>query len=205
MSEKNRRNNSLRKVTVTAIMSAMGYVLMVIGDAVPITFMPSFIKLDLSELPALITSFAYGPAWGVLVCLVKNLIHLSTSFSHSFGIGELTNFLMGVPFVAIAGLVYKLHHDRKSAFLGALAGDFAMAAACFAVNLFIAYPLYMKFLLPEEAILGMYRAFIPSIDTLAKGILIFNVPFTFVKGLISVIITFVVYHKLSPILKGKQI
>lgn len=201
----NKRTNNLRKVTVTAIMSAMGLVLMMIGDAIPIPFMPSFIKLDLSELPALITAFAFGPVWGVLVCLVKNLIHLMIYFSNSFGIGELTNFLLGVPFVAVAGQVYKVKHNRKSALAGAVIGDAAMSVACFLVNLFIAYPLYMKFLIPEEAILGMYQAILPSVNALWKGVLIFNVPFTFVKGLISVVITFVIYHKLSPVLKGKQI
>lgn len=199
----NKRNNNIRKITVTAIMSAMGFVLMMLGDSVPISFMPSFIKLDLSELPALITAFAFGPLWGVLVCLVKNIIHLVFFFSNSMGIGELTNFLLGVPFVAVAGLVYKFKHNRKSALAGALVGDVAMALCSFLVNSFIAYPLYIKFLVPESGLLAMYQAIMPSIATLSEGIWTFNVPFTFVKGLISVVITFVIYHKLSPILKGK--
>lgn len=200
----NKRSGNLRKITVTAIMSAMGFVLMMVGDSIPVPLMPSFIKLDLSELPALITAFAFGPFWGVLVCLVKNLVHLAFFFSNSFGIGELTNFLLGVPFVAVAGAVYKVKHNRKSAFAGALIGDFAMAAMCFVVNLFIAYPIYIKAqIVPEAGILGMYQAVLPSVNALWQGVLIFNVPFTFIKGLISVVITFVIYHKLSPIIKGK--
>lgn len=195
------RTNSIRKITVTAIMSAMAAVLMFIEVSIPI--IPSFIKLDISELPALITSFAFGPFWGVLVCLLKNLIHLPAS--QTSGIGEISNFLLGAVFVAVAGLFYKYRHNRKSAFVGSLAGSLAMAVAAMFVNLFIVYPIYTKILIPEEVILGMYQAILPSVDSLWKAILIFNVPFTFAKGLISVIITFIIYHKLSPILKGKKV
>ena len=85
-----------------------------------------------------------------------------------------------------------------------MAGDFMMAAMSFFINYFLVYPIYIKLMLPEEQIIGMYSAILPSVDSLWKAILIFNVPFTFVKGLISVAITFAVYPKLSPILKGKK-
>lgn len=191
----------LRKITVTAIMSALASVLMFIE--IPIPIIPSFIKLDISELPALITSFAYGPLWGVVVCLIKNLIHLTASTTA--GVGELANFFLGAVFVFISGIAYKKNHNRKSAFIGSLAGDLAMAVMAFVINLFIVYPIYMQILIPEEAILGMYQTILPSVDSLWKAILIFNVPFTFVKGLISVGITFLIYHKISPILKGKKL
>ena len=196
----NTKKKNLRMIAVTAIMSALSAVLMFVGFSIPI--MPEFIKLDISDLPALITSFAFGPVCGVAVCLVKNLIHLFVT--STFGVGELSNFILGAIFVFVAGMFYKHHHNRKYALIGAMAGDLAMAVLCFFVNLFFVYPLYIKLMLPEEAILGMYRAILPSVDSLWKAILIFNVPFTFVKGLISVAITFIVYPKLSPILKGKK-
>ena len=63
-----------RYVAVTGMLSAIGFILMYVEFSVP--FMPPFIKMDLSELPALIGSFAYGPSCGILVCLLKNLLHL---------------------------------------------------------------------------------------------------------------------------------
>lgn len=197
-----RRNNvsSIRKLTVTAIMSALSFALMMVDFPVPI--MPSFIKFDISELPALITSFAFGPQYGVLVCFLKNALHLPMS-STQF-VGELSNFLMGAVFVFVAGLFYKVRKNRNFAFIGAMVGNFAMAVACFIVNMYITYPIYMKILIPEEAILGMYQAILPSMDSIWKSILVFNVPFTFVKGLASVIITFVIYRRISPLLKGKN-
>lgn len=196
----NTKKKNLRMIAVTAIMSALSAVLMFLDFSIPI--MPAFIKLDVSELPALITSFTFGPVCGVAVCLVKNLVHLFVT--STFGVGELSNFILGAIFVFVAGMFYKHHHNRKYALIGAMTGDLAMAILCFFVNLFFVYPIYIKVMISEEAILGMYRAILPSVDSLWKAILIFNVPFTFVKGLISVAITFIVYPKLSPILKGKK-
>ncbi|MBQ5592400.1 MAG: ECF transporter S component [Clostridia bacterium] len=198
-----KRNNvkTVRKLTVTAIMSALSFALMMIEFSVPI--MPAFIKFDFSELPALITAFAYGPVYGVLVCLLKNALHLPMS-STQF-VGELSNFLMGAVFVFVAGLFYKIKRNRGFALIGSIVGNLAMAVACFVVNYFITYPIYMEILIPEQAILGMYQAIMPSMDSILKAILVFNVPFTFVKGLASVGITFLIYRKISPLLKGKNL
>ena len=196
----NKSNN--RKIAVTAIMSALSFALMMLDFPVPM-LIPSFIKFDFSELPALITAFAYGPGWGVLVCLLKNVMHLPMSSTQY--VGELSNFLMGAVFVFVAGLFYKIKRTRSFALIGALVGNLAMAIACFVVNFFVTYPIYMEILLPEAALMGMYQAILPSVDSVAKAILIFNVPFTFVKGLASVLITFLVYRKLSPLLKGKKL
>ena len=196
----NKSNN--RKIAVTAIMSALSFALMMLDFPVPM-LIPSFIKFDFSELAALITAFAYGPGWGVLVCLLKNVMHLPMSSTQY--VGELSNFLMGAVFVFVAGLFYKIKRTRSFALIGALVGNLAMAIACFVVNFFVTYPIYMEILLPEAALMGMYQAILPSVDSVAKAILIFNVPFTFVKGLASVLITFLVYRKISPLLKGKKL
>ena len=62
-----------------------------------VPFMPAFIKMDLSELLALIGAFAMGPVCGTFVCLVKNLLHLT--ITSTGGVGELTNFILGAAFV----------------------------------------------------------------------------------------------------------
>ena len=190
---------SIRKLTVTAIMSAISAVLMFLEFSVPIV--PSFLKFDFSDLPAVITSFALGPVWGVIVELLKNLIHLP--FTNTSGVGELANFIIGALLVFPAGLVYKLKKDRTGAVIGSLAGAFIAAAVSIPVNLFITYPFYTNFM-PMEAIIGMYKAILPAADTLIKALIIFNVPFTFVKGMICVLLTFLVYKKLSPVIKGKK-
>ncbi|MBQ7596549.1 MAG: ECF transporter S component [Clostridia bacterium] len=195
------KNSSVRKIAVTAIMSAMAVVLMFLDFSIPI--MPSFIKLDFSELPALITSFALGPVWGIAVCFIKNLIVglLKTQTGY---IGELSNFILGATFVAVAGFVYKHKKSRKTAFIGALIGALAMAAISLPSNYFIIYPIYTK-MMPIEAILEAYQSIYHGATSLFKALLIFNVPFTFFKGLCNTLLTFLIYKKISPILKGKEI
>ena len=188
---------SVRYITITAMLSAVAFVLMFLDFSVPV--MPGFIKMDLSELPALIGTFAMGPACGVMVCLIKNLLHLL--MTSTGGVGELSNFVLGAAFVLPAGLIYKAMKNRKSALVGSLVGAAAMAIISFPSNLFVVYPIYENFM-PREVIIAAYQAIIPAVKTLPQCLLMFNVPFTFVKALASVVITMLIYKKLSPILKG---
>lgn len=79
-----------------------------------------------------------------------------------------------------------------------------MALLSLVTNYFIVYPFYTAFM-PMEAIMGMYQAILPSISTLWEALLVFNLPFTFIKGLLSVVITFLIYKKISPLIKGKAL
>ena len=191
---------NVRALVVVAIMSALGFVLMLLNFPIPI--MPGFIKFDFSELPAIITSFALGPWYGVAVCFFKNLLHLfNTSTS---GVGELSNFLLGAIYVLTAGYIYKRNKSFKTAIIGTVVGSVAMAALGVVTNYFIVYPFYAKVFMPYDVILSMYTSILPSADTLIKALLIFNLPFTFAKGMADAVICFLCYKKLSPILKGKK-
>ena len=192
----------VRALTVTAIMTALGVILQTLEFPIP-SLIPSFIKLDFSELPALITSFAYGPLWGILVCFIKNVIHVL--FGSSMGIGEISNFILGAVFVGVAGLVYKKNKSIKGALIACLAGSAAMAVFSIFSNYFVIYPLYGKVLgLSTEAIVGMYSALLPAADNLWKALIIFNLPFTFVKGIIDSVFCFLIYKRISPIIKKQS-
>lgn len=193
------RKNYLRSLTVTGILSALGAVLMVLEFPVP--FMPSFVKFDFSELPALLATFSMGPVSGVAVCLVKNLIHLP--FTSTGGVGELCNFLLGICFVLPAGILYRIRKNRRAALVGSLIGAAAMALCSLPLNYFVSYPVYTKFL-PLDAIIGMYQALLPGVDGLLQCLLIFNLPFTLLKGLVDTLLVFLIYKHLSPILHGRR-
>ena len=192
-------SSRVRFITVTAMLSAISFVLMYFEFPIPI--MPAFIKFDFSDLPALIGTFAYGPLCGVIVCLIKNLLHLMDS--NSMLVGELSNFSLGAAFVIPAGLIYKFKKTKKSALIGGITGAVFMGVFCVFSNYFIVYPVYYQVAMPEEAILGMYQAILPSMKSILQSLIVFNLPFTVVKGLISVAITMLVYKPLSPILKGR--
>ena len=195
------KNQNVHKMTITAIMGAVGFILMMLEF--PISFIiPSFIKFDFSELPALITGFAIGPLWGVVVCLIKNILHLFVG--NTAGVGELSNFVLGAIFVFTASAVYKKKKTRTGALIGSLAGAVMMAVISVATNYFFVYPIYAKMLIPMDAIISMYSAILPKADTLLEALLIFNLPFNLAKGLIDAGCCFMVYKKLSPILKNTK-
>ncbi|MFT3950538.1 MAG: ECF transporter S component [Oscillospiraceae bacterium] len=197
----NQKARNIRKMTSTAMLGAAAAILMFLEIPLP-GLMPAFIKFDFSDLPALIAAFTFGPLSGIVVCAVKNLVHLP--FSQSMGIGELSNFLMGTAFILPAGLIYKRVKTRTAAILSALGGAMLMAAASVPINLFLIYPMYERFVgFPIPVVVGMYKAILPAASTLLKCLLIFNLPFTFIKGLASVFITLLVYKKLAPVLRGK--
>ncbi len=196
MNKKNKSMN-VRTITLTGLFGALSAVLMMISFNVPL--MPSFIKMDFSELPALIAAFAMGPLSGAMVCLVKNLINVM--FSTTGGVGEFSNFILGCAFVIPAGLIYKRNKSKRSALIGSLVGAVFMAVFSVLSNYFIVYPVYSMFM-PIEAIIGMYHEIYPGINNLLQALIIFNMPFTFIKGLCSIIITFAIYKHISPIIKG---
>ena len=195
--EKN-MDSRIRKICGVAMLSAVAYVLMFLEFPIPF-LIPSFIKMDFSELPALVAAFAYGPVAGVAVCLVKNVIHLLNT--QTGGVGELSNFILGAVFVFTAGSIYKKMHSKKGAIIGATLGALIMAVISIVTNYYIVYPIYTAFM-PMEAIIEAYRLILPSVSNLWQCLFVFNLPFTFIKGICSVIITFLIYKPISPILKG---
>ncbi|MCM1299551.1 MAG: ECF transporter S component [Firmicutes bacterium] len=194
----NRTRTNIRKLAVIAMLSALAAVIQLLEIPVPM-LIPEFVKLDFSELPALIASFVVSPWAGIPVCLVKNLIKLTTT--SSAGVGELANFLIGIFMVVPAGLIYRHKKTKRSALMACLAGCLISAAISVFVNYFISYPVFYRFMAPEEAVLNAYRAILPSTENIFQALLIFNMPFTFVKMLLDSIITFAVYKPLSNALK----
>ncbi len=189
----------IRKITLCGVLGGVATVLMFFSFNVP--FMPSFIKMDFSELPALLAAYSYGPMAGVTVCFIKNILNLFSSSTG--GIGELSNFMLGCMFVIPAGAVYSKVKSKKSAFFSALLGAVTMAVFSVITNYYIVYPVYTAFM-PMETIMGVYQAILPSVENLWQALAIFNMPFTFIKGMVNVVMAMWIYKPLSPLLKGRK-
>ncbi|MDO4960809.1 MAG: ECF transporter S component [Eubacteriales bacterium] len=192
--------NKAYQAAVIGVLSSVAVVLMYLE--IPVPFMPPFIKFDFSDLPALLGAFALGPAAGVIICLVKNLLHLLVS--NSMFVGELSNFMLGSVFVAVASIIYRMHKTKRNALIGGIIGAVAMGLFSVVSNYFVVYPAYYALAMPEEVILQAYQAIFPGVNSILECLIIFNVPFTIVKGCIDVAIAMFIYHPLSPILKGKK-
>ena len=198
------RKDTTHNLTVAAMLSAVAFILMFIEFPIPM-LIPSFVKMDFSDLPALLGAFALGPVYGVVISFMKNLLHIVIKGTSTACVGELSNFILGAIFSAVAGYIYKHHKSRKTAIIGAVAGAVAMGVLSVPSNYFVVYPAYVQFYhMPLEAILGMYQAILPSADSLIKCLILFNLPFTLVKGLLDAVLCMLIYKPLSPILHGRR-
>ena len=193
--------NKTRIIAGSAMLAAFATLLMYFDFSVP--FMPSFIKMDISDLPALIGSFAYGPIAGVAISGMKNILIIILKGTSTGCVGELSNFLLASIFTAAAGFIYKFNKTKKGAIIGVLAGACAMACGGYFTNSLLVYPVYYNFM-PKEAIIAAYQAINPNVTTIGQCLLMFNVPFTFIKGMLCSAVCMVLYKPLSPILKGKK-
>ena len=189
-------NKNIKKITVIAMLSAIAFILMFFELSLQIV--PSFLKFDISDLPELIATFIFGPVSGVIVCFIKNLLHLTVT--HTGGVGELSNFLLGAVLCIVSGLIYRSKKTKKTAIVAMLVGSLAMGALSFVTNLWIVYPFYYN-IMAKETILAMYQAILPQIKSIEMSLLVFNLPFTAVKGIVCSIITFFVYKRLKNILR----
>lgn len=195
------RNNLLttRNMVVIAILGAVAGLLMLVE--LPLTFVaPNFYKLDISEVPVMIGTFALGPVAGVLVELVKLLVKFVIKGSSTGGVGELANFLIGCALVIPAGLIYQRKKTKKRAMIGMGAGVLTMAAAGLVMNALVLLPFYAK-MMPIERIIAAGAAIFPQIDSVWSFALWCVVPFNLIKGAVVFLLTMLLYKRVSRLIK----
>lgn len=195
--------SNLRTMVQVGMLGAVSVVLMMFE--IPLWFAPPFYKIDLSEIPVLIGTFAMGPVSGMFIELIKIVLHLLFKGSSTAGVGDFANFLIGCSMVVPAGIIYKVKKTRGGAVLGMIVGTLFMAfIGCF-LNAFVLLPAYGKaFGMPIETLIGMGTAVNPAINGLFTFVVLAVAPFNLLKGLIVGVITFLLYKHVSPILKGNQ-
>ena len=191
------RKAMITKLTSTAILSAMAVLLMYLEFNLP--FMPGFLKFDFSELPVLVGAYALGPWYGVLIELLKNLIHLPAT--GTAGIGEASNFITGSIYVFIAGWIYTKNRTRKGAIISMAVATLALGLIACPLNYFITLPLYGSVLgFPMEAIIGMASSVNPMVSSKISLIFWVFLPFNIFKGLVISFLTFWVYKPISNLI-----
>lgn len=187
-----------RELATVAVLAAVSSVLYMIE--IPVVL---FYKLDVSNLPVLLGTFAMGPLPGTLILLIKALLGLLHSSSQ--GVGELADFLMGFAMLLPASLVYSRHKTRMGAVAGMAVGTVAATIAGVLTNLYIMIPFYgVAFGMPVEAIIGMGQAILPAVDSEWKFVLLITAPFNLLKWVVISVLTGLIYKPLSPILHGRK-
>lgn len=183
-----------------SLLSVMSFILMFVNT--PLPFAPAFLKLDIADVPSIIGGFAMGPVAGILIQLLKNLIHFITNTSTG-GIGEISNFIVGGSFVLISSSIYHMKKTKQSAVIGSIVATVVMTIVASVSNYFIIIPFYSH-IMPIEAIISMGTA-VNSLITDKLSLIIYGViPFNIFKGILISVVTASLYKKVAPILKVKN-
>ena len=191
-----------RTIAQVAMLGAVAGVLMNLEFPIPF-LAPSFYQLDFSEVPVMVGTFAMGPVAGILIELVKILVHLVMKGSTTAGVGEVANFLIGCAYVMPAAWIYKTQKTKKNAMIGMAVGTVFLAAAGGLLNAFVLLPAYGKaFGMPIETFIQMGSAVHSSVNGLLTFALLIIAPFNIFKYALTSLIVFVIYKKIRVVLKG---
>lgn len=189
------RQSSVNLMVKIALLSVISFVIMFIEFPLPL--FPPFLKIDLSDIGALVGAFAFGPVAGIAIELLKNILHLMRTSTG--GVGELANFIVGAALVGPAGFIYVRNKSMKTALLGLAFGTVVMAVVGAAANYFILIPFYENFM-PIDQIIQMAQAANALIVDLNSYILYAVIPFNVLKGIVVSVLTLLIYKRISPLL-----
>lgn len=194
-----------RKMTAIGLFSALSSVLMLFE--IPLPFAPPFYKLDFSEIPILIVSFAFGPAPGVMMEFIKILLKLLMKGTSTAFVGELANFTVGCSLIIPASVIYSFRKDKKTALIACVVGTLVLTVFGTAFNAIYLLPAFASlYKTPLEALIGMGS----EVNALVKegDIISFVVacvaPLNLIKGMSVSLVTLLIYKPLSHVLKGNN-
>jgi riboflavin transporter FmnP len=182
-------------LTKTSVLLVFAFLIMMVEF--PLWFAPPFLKLDFSDVPALIGAFAMGPVTGVVIELIKNILHLTIKGTTTVGVGELANFIVGSVFVFTAASIYHYHKSLKTAIIGMISATIVMTAMAAVANYFFLLPF---FAVPLDLFVQM-GAQVNSFVYDLKTLVVFAIsPLNFVKGVLISVVTTPLYKRISLLL-----
>jgi len=190
------------RVAVFGALSTILYLVPVFNLSLP--FLPSFLSLHFEEIPAFIGGFAYGPAVAVLVLIIKTAIKLP--FTHTLGVGELTDLVLNLFFVLPSVIIYKKKRSLKGAFLGFAASFLLQNVAALFMNVYISIPFYVFMMgFSEESLLGMCQAVNSNVTDLAWSYGFWCVlPLNVIKDAAVLVVVYLLYKALHKPLRWER-
>ncbi len=172
--------SNINKMVKVSLLTGIAFILMFIQ--IPIVPIFPWLKMDVSDVPALMGAFAFGPLTGILIEFLKVVMNFLLTGSSTGGVGEVANFMIGVSFIAPASLIYWKNKSKKTAIIGMIVGLLAMEVVAILANIYLLLPLYGMKMSPAE---------------LMKYVTVGLLPFNTIKGFIISILTYMLYKKVS--------
>lgn len=193
---------STRKMAMIGLFSAIAMILHLLDF--PLPFAPPFYKLDFSELPILVGTFAFGPAAGVMMEFIKILLKLFIKGTSTVFVGDLANFAVGCSFILPASVIYAFRKNKKNAILACCAGTLVLTLFGTAFNAVYLLPAFSKLYgLPLDTLIEMGSTVNPLVNegSIISFVIACVAPLNLIKGASVSIVTLLIYKPLSPIIK----
>lgn len=196
----NNKQFTIKTIAFIGMLGALSAVLMVIS--IPLPFAPTFLKFDISELPALFSGFFLGPASGCGVILVKNILKLLLQGTETAFVGELMNLIGSCAFVLPAALMYQHWHTKQGALAALSISTLLVSVVCIFLNAYVAFPMYSSLYgMPMGTIIQMGSSVNPLIHDSFTLMLYGVFPFNLVKHGITSLVTYLVYKRCGNALR----
>jgi riboflavin transporter len=189
----NRQSTKLMKIILLALLGTISLLLFFLNFPLPL--LPAYLKIDFSDVPALMASLIFSPLAGVLVVAIKNILYLTVSGAAD-PIGVLANFVAGILFVIPVSVLYHKFKGVKSIVSGLVTGTIIMAVGMSVLNYFVFLPAYAWFMGWED----MSSTAIKWV-TVYGGIL----PFNIIKGIIVGLLFVPLFIKLHGWIEKQQV
>lgn len=192
MQKKEKHSSKLVKLVILALLGTIALILFFLKF--PLPFLPPYLKIDFSDMPALMAGLIFSPMAGVVVVLIKNLLYLIVTGAAD-PIGIVANFLAGVMFVLPVSLMYhKFHKGVKSIVSGLITGTLIMAIGMTVLNYYVILPAYAWFMgwdMGNQIVWG--------------AILIGVLPFNVIKGIVVGLLFVPLFIKMRSWIEQKQV
>lgn len=189
-----------KKIVIIAFLSAISFILYYL-IAFPIPFFPTFLKLQVSDIGALIGGLMYGPIVGSAIVVVKILLKIIFDFGSSVGVGELSDLFLGLAFALPPSIIYKKFKSNKSLIIALVISVVLSTAIAIFTNVFLIIPLYVNVYLGSwDILINMVIGFYPSItaETFYNFYIPFAViPFNLLRGTICALIVYFLFKGLK--------
>lgn len=190
-----------RKMAMIGMFSAIAVVLHIFDF--PLPFAPDFYKVDFSELPIMIGTFAFGPVAGVMMEVCKILLKLVVKGTSTAFVGDLANFVVGCSFILPASLIYEFKKTKTGAVVSMIVGTLSMTVFGTMFNAVYLLPTFaVLYGVPLESLIGMGHKINPAINDVTSFVCFAVAPLNLLKGGVISLITMVIYKPLSVIIKS---
>ena len=194
---------STKVMVRSSLLGAISAVLMQLSIRLPI--FPGFLSLDIGNLPAVVGALTTGPLTGLLTLLIKNLVDPLIFGTNTGGIGNLANFVMGAALVVPIGIIFRKHPNNLGYLIGSATGILCTIIAAIIMNYFVLLPLFTRLFMPMETIIGIANAVNSNVNNVVTLIIFAIVPFNLLKATVVVVLGFIIYRALKPVMARLRI